>query len=175
MLSTPPAFILSQDQTLMLKCSTWFIKFFPLSELTLAFFLKSKGSFRVSFTEDFSFRHVATFKSHLLFSKAKRILIRFVLRMKIHWIFRVVSLFNYQGPKRNFPFRCNRLRRIAVLFRSDSFSLSQLIFLVKHFLKVFWKVFWIVLTICSFQTALLSYHSVLWFVNNFFQLFFKKF
>ena len=39
---------------------------FSLSELTLAFFLKSKGLFR------------------LLISKVKRILIRFVLRMKIH-------------------------------------------------------------------------------------------
>ena len=67
--------------------------------------------------------------------------------MKIHWIFRVVSLFNYQGS-------------VVAAFASDSFILSQLIFIVKHFFKVFEKVFWIVLTICSFQTALLCYHRI---------------
>ena len=64
--------------------------------------------------------------------------------MKIHWIFRVVSLFNYQGSKRNILFRCKSVLLIcrAVLHsRSDSFILSQLIFIVKHFFKSFWKSF----------------------------------
>ena len=62
--------------------------------------------------------------------------------MKIHWIFRVVSLFNYQGPRRNLRFRRNQLTLdCCAAFSSDSFILSQLIFIVKHFFKSFWKSF----------------------------------
>ena len=89
--------------------------------------------------------------------------------MKIHWIFRVVSLFNYQGSKRNLRFRYNRLTSGCLCCsRSDSFILSQLIFIVKHFFTFFKKIFtnlqrqivWIVLTFRSFEAALLCYHSV---------------
>ena len=95
--------------------------------------------------------------------------------MKIHWIFRVVSLFNYQGPRRNLRFRYNRLTSGCLCCsRSDSFILSQLIFIVKHFFKSFWKSF-----LNCFNDLLISNsfamlpHS-LWFVNNIFQIFLKN-
>ena len=74
--------------------------------------------------------------------------------MKIHWIFRVVSLFNYQGS--------------LCCSHSDFVSLTHLQFIVKHFFTFFKKIFtnlqhwivWIVLTFRSFEAALLSYHRV---------------
>ena len=78
--------------------------------------------------------------------------------MKIHWIFRVVSLFNYQGS-------------VVAAFASDSFILSQLIFIVKHFLKSFWKSFLNCFNDSLILDSFVMLPHDLWFVNNFFQIF----
>ena len=95
--------------------------------------------------------------------------------MKIHWIFRVVSLFNYQGSKQ-LKLPQSASPDCCAAFASDFIILAQLIFNVKHFFKVFsksflncFKVVWIVLIFRSFATALLSYHMFCSLSTAFFQ------
>ena len=70
-----------------------------------------------------------------------------VLRMKIHWIFRVVSLFNYQGS-------------VCLLFASDFVILSHRFLLVKHFFKKFFKFF----SMCCCSLEQLAYLTTTRFV-----------
>ena len=81
-----------------------------------------------------------------------------VLRMKIHWIFRVVSLFNYQGSLRSLSQATSLLYHIV-------FNLSSTFF--KSFLSFFQCVLF-------FQTACLSYHNSFCLSSTFFK-FFKLF
>ena len=75
--------------------------------------------------------------------------------MKIHWIFRVVSLFNYQGA-------------CLSLFASDFVIISHRFQLVKHFFKKFFKFFWCVVVLSN---SLLILPQLFLFVNYFFQSF----
>ena len=78
--------------------------------------------------------------------------------MKIHWIFRVVSLFNYQGSFHS-------------LFASDFVIISHRFLLVKHFFKKFLSFFDVLL---FSRTACLSYHNSFCLSIPFFK-FFKLF
>ena len=101
-------------------------------------------------------------------SKVKRILIRFVLRMKIHWIFRVVSLFNYQCA-------------LCAALASDFVSLTHSQFFVKHFFHIFKKDFYKLAASnylnCSNFSLIWSSFVILpqglWFVNTFLKDFFN--
>ena len=67
--------------------------------------------------------------------------------MKIHWIFRVVSLFNYQGS-------------LFFAFASDFVIISHRFFLVKYFFKKFFKFF----SMCCCSLEQLAYLTTTRFV-----------
>ena len=158
MLSTPPAFILSQDQTLMLKC------LFPLrTHFWLFTFLKSKGSFRTVISHSF-----------LLFLRSSETCFALFLEWKFIEFSGLFHCLIINVPKRN---QDSAAIGFAVLptkyfhfvyatLTSDSFILTQLIFFVKHFLKVFSKSFLNCFKHSLISNSLLILPQCLWFVNT---------
>ena len=151
MLSTPPAFILSQDQTLMLKCSTWVFQVYPLSELTLA----SKPVMDLKKQRFVPLRCLHRIYCFLRSGAKPSLICSVSVRMKIHWIFRVVSLFNYQGTKFSLKRKFNicftnilfasqiftRLLTEAYRLNDSLYSLTHSVLIVKHFFRLFLKSF----------------------------------
>ena len=150
MLSTPPAFILSQDQTLMLKClfpcqnDSGFLfpkkqRFVPCN-LSIAFLLFLRFSISAKFLEWKFIEFSGLF--HCLIIKVPDEIWDFTATDFV-WLLMCCS-------------------------RSDLISLTHSQFFVKHFFTFSKKIFtnlqhwivWIVLTFRSFEAALLSYHSV---------------
>ena len=98
-----------------------------------------------------------------------------VLRMKIHWIFRVVSLFNYQGSDEIFDFVFAVCSHKRLCYSNTLYFQCQALFL--FFSKSFWscfKVVGIVSKLFPFETAFVFYHSVCGLSIAFF-IFFKIF
>ena len=146
-LGTPPAFILSQDQTLMLKSLKLFKK--PSCQMS-GFPVLFSGLLSLGFVLWNSFRSA----------------------LPLSWsgIFRVALLFICQG---SVLFKCFR---ISLLLLSDNFDiLPHLFFVVNTFLKLFSFSFAALVAnqMLSFvRQRSISYHSFLYFVNNFFKIFF---
>ena len=132
-LSTPPAFILSQDQTLKLKCltcqdSAWLIR--SVSTPTFLY-----GSFT---GVPFPVSRVGTFFMNI--QKNIQELLKLYLKLlfivlKIVWIFRVVSLFSYQG---SFPLF---LWVSAALFLFFTASANIILSNIFHIVNTFFNFF----------------------------------
>ena len=123
MLGTPPAFILSQDQTLKIKlsCQASLADVF-LGDQSLSAFIV-RASFR---------------PPEVPFHSSERLLWNLKLFV---WNFRVVSLFNCQGSyaffTKCYAFLNKRLLIVADFYRSSLVSITQRFLFVKHFFYFF--------------------------------------